>query len=200
MQPYFYAIIFVIAYLFGSIPVSWLLVRSTQKKDIREEGSGNVGALNAWRSTQKKWLGVTALVLDVLKGAAPVFLFREYLNGDFLILLALVGGVLLGHCYPVWLRFHGGRGLAATAGALLLYQPVLVGLWLGTWLVYYILIRKHIIANLIATFLLPIVVFFTPGWLFGDETLLMLLPICLLIIMRHLVRIPDLLSRPLDAA
>ncbi len=189
----YYFLVFVSAYLIGSFPTAYLALKIFDKKDIRTQGSGNVGALNALRSAKSRWVGISVLLIDLLKGMAGVY-FAGYLLGyqfpeEFLVACGLV----LGHNYPVWLGFKGGRGLAVSAGALLLINPLLVGIWVGLWIIYFLLVRKHIVANLVATFLLPLVVFFTHPFLFDDQILLMILPVCLIILLRHLERIPDVI-------
>jgi glycerol-3-phosphate acyltransferase PlsY len=194
MQLIIYPGLFIIAYLFGSFPTAYLLLKWSKKIDIRSQGSGNVGAMNAMRVSKSKLSGAFVLVVDLLKGALPAWYFSKLMPDEFLIVVILVSGVLLGHVYPVWLKFKGGRGLAVTAGALLVIRPELVGIWIGIWLIFYLLVRRHIIASLIATFCLPIIVFFTRGVLFSDDILLLVLPVCMLIFQRHLERIPDLVE------
>jgi glycerol-3-phosphate acyltransferase PlsY len=189
-----YGILLIVAYLFGSFPSAFLLLKITQKKDIRSEGSGNVGAMNALRASKKKWIALVVLILDLLKGAVPAYFFTRVVVADDLFLLILVSGVLFGHVFPVWLKFKGGRGLAVVAGALLVIEPVLVAIWLVSWAVFFAIIRKHIIASMIATALLPLIVYFTLDIYFTKGILLMILPVCLIIFQRHLERIPDLVK------
>ena len=194
----YYISAFLCAYFVGSFPTAYLLLKIRYKKDIRTSGSGNVGALNALRSTKSKTIGLIVLAVDLLKGVIPVYLAgRFYPENDMLQIFAITG-VLYGHCFPVWLKFKGGRGLASTAGALFVFQPLLVVFWVVLWSVYYIMIRRHIVANLIATFVLPLLVFLLQGKLFNDNTLLMILPVCLIILLRHLERIPDVIMESLD--
>ena len=183
-----------VAYLFGSFPSAYLLIKLKTRKDIRTMGSGNMGALNALRSGKSKTVALLVLLLDLLKGALPAWYFAHVQQAEYLVQVTVVIGVLLGHVYPVWLRFKGGRGLAVVAGALLVIQPVLVGIWVGFWLVFYLLIGKHIIACLIATFILPLVVYFVGPPYFQHSILLMILPVCMLIFQRHLERLPDLVE------
>ncbi len=194
VEPLKYILLLAVAYLFGSFPSAYLLIKLKTKKDIRSMGSGNVGALNAMRSSKSKTVALIVLVLDLLKGALPAWYFTQVQQADFLTLVSVVSGVLLGHVYPVWLRFKGGRGLAVVAGALLVIEPVLVGIWLGFWLVFYLLIGKHIVASLIATFILPLVVYFVGQPFFNHNILLMILPVCMLVFQRHLERLPDLVE------
>ncbi|HES58829.1 MAG: glycerol-3-phosphate acyltransferase [Calditrichaceae bacterium] len=189
-----YGILLIVAYLFGSFPSAFILLKITQKKDIRSEGSGNVGAMNALRASKKKWIALLVLILDLLKGALPAYYFTRIVAADELFLLILVSGVLFGHVFPVWLKFRGGRGLAVVAGALLVIEPVLVLIWLVSWAIFFVIIRRHIIASMIATALLPLIVYFTLDIYFTKDILLMILPVCLIIFQRHLERIPDIIK------
>src|SRR3569833_1494024 len=108
----------VIAYLLGSIPFGYLLVRVFRKEDIREKGSGNIGATNVLRSGAKG-LGLATLLLDLLKGLAAVMLARYLANGNYDIAIAAAVAAVLGHVFPVWLGFRGGKGVATALGAFL---------------------------------------------------------------------------------
>lgn len=120
------------AYLLGSIPVAWILVRLARRQDLSRSGSTNVGALNAMRVARSPWVGVAVLVLDAAKGAAAV--------GCAQLLGAEPGagliGVVAGHCFNAWLslrlrRLAGGKGFAASAGGVLLLYPWLLLAWLA---------------------------------------------------------------------
>lgn len=112
-------------YLLGSIPFGLLLAKAAGKGDIRQIGSGNIGATNVLR-TGSKWLAAATLLLDGAKGFLAVFLAWRWLP-DVAGFAAL--GAVLGHCFPVWLRFKGGKGVATAAG-------VCFGLWWPLGLVY----------------------------------------------------------------
>jgi glycerol-3-phosphate acyltransferase PlsY len=120
-------------YLIGSIPSAYLITKWKAGIDLREKGSKNIGARNAFEVTGDKSIGSIVLVMDLLKGLLPVLAFEIAGSSD--VLAILIPALILGHCYPVWLRFHGGRGLATIAGALLLIDPVAIAFWL---LVYWI--------------------------------------------------------------
>jgi glycerol-3-phosphate acyltransferase PlsY len=121
----------VVAYLFGSIPFGYLIVRATEGSDIRHSGSGGTGATNVSRSAGKR-AGLTTLGLDVLKGAAAVVIARFILKGqpvaaaEWWISLAAIA-VIAGHIFPVWLRFRGGKGVATGVGVFLVLAPTAVG-------------------------------------------------------------------------
>jgi acyl phosphate:glycerol-3-phosphate acyltransferase len=131
----------ILGYLIGSIPSAYLITKWRTGMDLRSEGSKNIGARNAFEVTGDKSIGSLVLVLDLLKGLLPVLGFEIAGCSDALVVL--IPALVLGHCYPIWLRFHGGRGLATMAGALLLVNPIAIVFWL---LVYSIANRlsKHV--------------------------------------------------------
>jgi len=112
------------AYLIGSIPTAFLVVKKVTGKDIRDIGSGNVGATNTARAVGKK-LGAMVLVLDAIKGALPVLLAGLLFPGEHARLLqAIAGGMaIVGHMFPVWLGFAGGKGVASTLGVFFTLEP-----------------------------------------------------------------------------
>lgn len=105
-----------IAYLIGGIPFGYLIVRLTTGRDVRAEGSGNIGATNVLRTTGKL-PGILTLILDVAKGAAAVWLAERLTGGDPLWLALAALAVVLGHAYPVFLKFQGGKAVASFVGA-----------------------------------------------------------------------------------
>lgn len=114
------------AYLLGGIPFGYLLVWLKTRQDVRELGSGNIGATNVLR-TQGRVLGVATLLLDVLKGAGAVALMNWSSSGDARWLALSAVAVMLGHAYPVFLRFKGGKAVASMLGAFLYLTPAAVG-------------------------------------------------------------------------
>jgi len=112
---------FVIAYLVGSIPFGLILTRVTKAGDLRRIGSGNIGATNVLR-TGRTGLALATLLLDALKGGLPVWLGYRYLGPDMAVIAGL--GAVLGHCFPVWLKFRGGKGVATAAGVLFALTPL----------------------------------------------------------------------------
>jgi len=113
-----------IAYLIGSIPFGYLIVRGKIGADIRETGSGGTGATNVSRRAGKA-AGVVTLVLDVLKGSAAVLIAARLTHSDWSVPAAAIA-VLVGHIFPVWLGFRGGKGVATGAGVFLVLAPVAV--------------------------------------------------------------------------
>jgi len=114
-------LVVIVAYLIGSIPFGYLIVRGTIGADIRETGSGGTGATNVSRRAGKV-AGVITLVLDALKGSAAV-LIAELTHSDWIIAAAAIA-VLVGHIFPVWLGFRGGKGVATGAGVFLVLAPI----------------------------------------------------------------------------
>ena len=114
-------IVLITGYLFGSIPFAYLLARRHRGIDLRQTGSGNVGATNLLRATTKK-IGVSAMALDVAKGIASVLVARQIEPGATGPAVAGIAAVL-GHIYPVWLGFRGGKGVATTCGVFSILAP-----------------------------------------------------------------------------
>ncbi len=140
------------AYLLGSIPFAFLLVKAVAGKDIRQEGSGNVGAMNSFGVTGSKMLGIVVMLLDALKGIAAVLMAIQYFGDEDAIKQIATFFAVLGHCYPIWLKCQGGRGLATAAGACLLFVPSLVVAWGIVWVLAWFYSKKIHFCNISATF------------------------------------------------
>ena len=122
------ALLLVCAYLLGSIPFGYLIVRAKEGVDVRESGSGATGATNVSRKAGK-FAGVLTLLLDAAKGALAVLLARKFLTSDFGVnewVAAAAVAAIVGHVFPVWLKFRGGKGVATGVGAFLLISPLAV--------------------------------------------------------------------------
>ena len=149
-------ILSILSYLLGSIPFGFLLTKIFLKKDIREIGSGNIGATNALR-TGNKFLGYSTLLLDILKAVLPIIYIK--LNyPEFIYICSL--SVFLGHVFPVWLKFKGGKGVATYVGILFclnIYLGFLFGL---VWLVTLILFKYSSLSSLIASISIPFISYF----------------------------------------
>lgn len=111
------------AYLLGSIPFGWLLTKAFGRGDVRKVGSGNIGATNVARAAGLL-AGVFTLVLDVAKGAGAVLLAEKLSNDSATWMMIAAFAALLGHCFPVWLKFKGGKGIATAAGIFLVLSPL----------------------------------------------------------------------------
>jgi acyl phosphate:glycerol-3-phosphate acyltransferase len=144
----------VIGYSAGSIPAAYLLVRWRSNADIRRAGSGNVGALNSYMVTGSKFVGGAVLLLDLLKGMAAVLISR-WAWPDAFVLDSVAGvAAVVGHNFPVWLSFKGGRGLAPSAGVMIALAWPVVGVWLVLWGAGYLLLRDVNPANAFASVIL----------------------------------------------
>lgn len=145
------------SYLIGSLPTAYLLVKWKTHQDVRKMGSGNVGALNSYEVTRSKFVGVAVLVVDLLKGVLAVTLTRLFVGDSFLILGLTVISAVIGHNYPLWLSFRGGRGLATAAGALLLVNGVFVVIWGVLWSIAYLWTKNVHKGNIAAIALTPFI-------------------------------------------
>jgi len=155
---------FALAYLLGSIPFGLVLTRLAGLGDIRSIGSGNIGATNVLRTGNKK-LAAATLILDGAKGAVAVLIARQFAP-DLVVLAA--AGAILGHCFPVWLKFKGGKGVATTIGTwLALSWPVgliVCALWLAVAAVF----RYSSLAALVALALAPLAAWRLDGPLYAE--------------------------------
>ena len=143
------------AYLLGSIPFGLILARR-HGVDVRQVGSGNIGATNVARSLGKK-LGLVVLALDLAKGAIPVLALRALALDMPPLLLAAVGiAPILGHCFPLWLRMHGGNGGATALGVFLALAPAVAGLAVGVFAVVYALFRVVSLGSMSASVAVPV--------------------------------------------
>ncbi len=132
-------LVLIAAYLLGSIPFGYLLVRLKEGADVRETGSGGTGATNVTRRAGKL-AGVVTLALNAAKGALAIYLARKFLTPDFGInwwVAAAAIAVVVGHCFPVWLGFRGGKGVATGVGVFLALSPLAV---IGALLVFILIV------------------------------------------------------------
>ena len=155
-----YGLIFscIICYLFGSIPNGYWLVKYYYRKDIRNEGSGNVGTMNAFTVSQSKKMGIAVLILDFLKGLIPVLMMLYLFNFGYYFILISSIFIVVGHNYPVWLGFKGGRGLAAAAGIFIVLNFGFLVTWCLVWGLFFKFKKDILVSNVVATLSLPLFV------------------------------------------
>ena len=193
MTDAFLVLAFLVGYLFGSIPFGLVLTKLAGTQDLRSIGSGNIGATNVLR-TGRKGLAAATLALDLLKGTVAVLLVHEiakrFVAFDAYQLSYAAGlGAVLGHIYPVWLRFAGGKGVATFIGVLLgLYFPAAVVFCL-VWAAVAATTRYSSLAALSAT--VAVVLFYIA---FGQAGLLFILIMAILIFLKHEGNIRRLLA------
>ena len=142
-----------LGYGFGSIPFGLLLARLGGKGDVREIGSGNIGATNVLR-TGSKGLAALTLVLDCLKATAAILLARR-LFGDGTVMFAAAGAVV-GHLYPVWLKFRGGKGVATLLGVLIALLPIAAAVYAAVWIFTLLTTRISSVAGMAAALSAPV--------------------------------------------
>ncbi len=195
----------VLGYGLGAIPTAWLIVRSTHSVDIRNEGTGNVGAMNSYDVTGKKRIGILIAILDALKGVAAVLIARA-IGADFFGVAVAAIFAVIGHCYNVFLKFHGGRGLATSAGIALAINPLVLILWVLMYLTGYYVIRRDVHVGSMSGILgVSILLYTTPSLLLQKMMQLpgvditqfkaMVWLISAILFVRHLEPIRDLFRR-----
>jgi glycerol-3-phosphate acyltransferase PlsY len=167
-------IAFIIGYLFGSIPFGLILTRLAGTPDLRSIGSGNIGATNVLR-TGRKGLAAATLLLDALKGTVAVIIAGSIGGPNAAMLAAL--GAFLGHLFPVWLKFRGGKGVAVYIGVLLgLFWPAAV-VFCVIWLTTSLVTRYSSLSALVASFVTPLFL-----WWFGHAALASLFSVLTLLL------------------
>jgi glycerol-3-phosphate acyltransferase PlsY len=149
-------IIIILSYLIGSIPFGFLLTKIFLKKDIREIGSGNIGATNVLR-TGNKLIGYGTLILDIFKAVIPVLIIK-YQYPEFLFLSSL--SIFLGHVFPIWLKFKGGKGVATYLGVLFCINYILGFVFIISWFLIFLISKYSSLSSLIASLTIPIYHFF----------------------------------------
>jgi len=152
-------IIAIISYLLGSVPFGFILTKIFLKKDIRNIGSGNIGATNVLR-TGNKLIGYSTLILDILKAVIPIIFIKFYYN-DLIYIASL--SVFLGHVFPLWLKFKGGKGVATYIGILFTINFFYVFIFIFTWVVFFIISRYSSLSSLISSISIPMYLHLTKG-------------------------------------
>ena len=150
-------IVGIISYLMGSIPFGLLLTKIFLKKDIREIGSGNIGATNALR-TGKKIIGYTTLFFDILKAIIPVIYVKIYFP-ELVYVSSLCA--FLGHVFPIWLKFKGGKGVATYLGILFVLNIYFSLIFIISWFVTFGLSKYSSLSSLVASISVPIYLLFS---------------------------------------
>ena len=143
-------IVFLYSYLIGSIPFGLIVTRVYLKKDIRNIGSGNIGATNVLR-TGKKYLALLTLLLDVFKGYLAIYITAKYFN-DFIYLSALV--CLLGHIFPLWMKFKGGKGVAVYLGIILALSIKITIIFGISWLIILYVFKYSSLSSIFSTLII----------------------------------------------
>ncbi|SFV28335.1 glycerol-3-phosphate 1-O-acyltransferase PlsY [Hyphomicrobium facile] len=181
------ALALVIGYLLGSIPFGLLLTRAAGLGDIRSIGSGNIGATNVLR-TGNKGLAAATLLLDAAKGAVAVLIARHFLGETPAMLAGL--GAFIGHIFPVWLGFKGGKGVATYLGVLIALAWQCAAVFAVLWLSVAALTRISSLAAIVATIAAPVA-----AWILGDSVLATVVTLMsLIVLIKHRANIERLIA------
>ena len=149
-----------ISYLMGSIPFGLILTKIFLKKDIREIGSGNIGATNVLR-TGNKTIGYLTLILDVIKAVIPIL----YIKIKFPELIYISSfSAIIGHVFPVWLKFKGGKGVATYVGILFSINYILGIIFAFSWLIIFFISKYSSLGSILSSLTIPIFIFFNSSY------------------------------------
>jgi len=151
-------IIISISYLMGSIPFGLILTKIFLKKDIRKVGSGNIGATNVLRTGNKK-IGYLTLILDVLKAVIPI-LYIKFNFPELMYISSLT--VFIGHVFPLWLKFKGGKGVATYVGILFSINYFLGIIFALSWLIIFFTSKYSSLSSILSSLIIPIFIFSYP--------------------------------------
>ena len=152
-----YLAVGIASYIMGSIPFGLILTKIFLKKDIREIGSGNIGATNALR-TGNKFIGYSTLILDIAKAIIPVIYVK--INYSDLIYIASLCA-FLGHVFPIWLKFKGGKGVATYVGILFSINIILGFIFVASWVFIFLLSKYSSLSSIIGSISIPIYILIT---------------------------------------
>ena len=197
-----YIVVAVIAYFLGSIPFGYLLVWIFRGEDIRQTGSGNIGATNVVRSGAKG-LGITTLILDALKGALAVFLAgllanrklcdgEEFCTAALRLMATAALAAVLGHVFPVWLRFKGGKGVATALGVFCVLFPKAILLALAIFILVVVVTRFVSLGSILGAVAFPVAAYFLQNADF--LSLLLASAVSLIVVLKHYQNIRRLLT------
>ena len=169
-------VVSILAYLIGSIPFGFILTKIFLKKDIRDIGSANIGTTNVLR-TGNKSLGYGTLFLDVIKAVIPV-IYVKLNYPDYIFIASLC--VFLGHIFPIWLKFKGGKGVATYVGILFSINLTIGFVFLGVWFFTFLISKYSSLSSLFGSLSVPIYLFF-----FTSQNLVFFLIMFILIFYTH---------------
>ena len=175
------------SYLMGSIPFGYLLTKIFLKKDIRNIGSGNIGATNALR-TGNKLIAFSTLIFDVLKAVLPV-IFVKFNYPEYIYVSSL--SVFIGHVFPLWLKFKGGKGVATYVGILFSINILFGLIFVFTWALIYFIFKYSSLSSLSATLIIPTYILFFSG----GQNIIFFLIIFVLIFYTHRENVKRLINK-----
>ena len=180
-------LVILISYVSGSIPYGLILTKLFGKKDIRKIGSGNIGATNVLRAGNK-FVGYVTLILDILKAIIPIIFVKIYYT-EYLYIASLC--VFLGHVFPVWLKFRGGKGVATYVGILCCIN-IYLGFAFGiVWIITFLIFKYSSLSSLLGSLSIPIINFL----ILKEEVIFFFIIMFVLIFYTHRENIKRLLNR-----
>ena len=188
-----YLFLISIVYFFGSIPFAYILPKIFGLGDIRNLGSGNVGATNVLRAGNKL-LAIIVLAFDIIKGFVPLFVLKNYYHNELseIIILFIGSAAILGHIFPIWLKFKGGKGVATYIGFLFAINYIFGIIFIITWLLIAFLKKYSSLASITSLVLLPI---FVMLFSYEKQNIYLLILINLIIISKHYSNIYRLINK-----
>lgn len=188
-----YLFLISIVYFFGSIPFAYILPKIFGLGDIRNLGSGNVGATNVLRAGNKL-LAIIVLAFDIIKGFAPLFILKNYYHNELseIIILFIGSAAILGHIFPIWLKFKGGKGVATYIGFLFAINYIFGIIFIITWLLIAFLKKYSSLASITSLVLLPL---FVMLFSYEKQIIYLLILINLIIISKHYPNIYRLINK-----
>ena len=188
---FFYFILF--SYLIGSIPFAYILTKIFGYGDIRKIGSGNVGATNVLR-TGKKSLAIFVLFLDIIKGYLPITFFLYFCVDQFELykIIFFASFALLGHIFPIWLKFKGGKGVATYLGFILGIDYVIGIIFITIWLITALLKKFSSLASILSILAIPVTSYYLS---YNYRVIIIFILISIVILIKHYSNIKRLLSK-----
>ena len=174
---------FVSAYLLGSIPFGYIFVRIFRGQDIRQTGSGNIGATNVSRTSPA--LGAATLILDALKGAAAVIVVRALFPEQTTLLGAAALFAIVGHMFPIWLRFRGGKGVATGLGSFVVIAPKTILMTIIVFAVVFLVFRYISLASVVAVASFPLLAWIVEPSYSSPQMLAFMIAASVLIVAKH---------------
>jgi glycerol-3-phosphate acyltransferase PlsY len=180
------------SYLLGSIPFGYLLVRAFRGQDVRQTGSGNIGATNVSRTSPG--LGGLTLILDALKGFAAVGITRLLYPGHNVLLGAAALFAIVGHMFPIWLRLRGGKGVATGLGSFVLLTPKTILVMVAVFVVIFLAFRYVSLASILTVALFPVLAWVLEPYAATSQMFLFIATASLLIIAKHHENVRRLLA------
>jgi glycerol-3-phosphate acyltransferase PlsY len=180
------------SYLLGSIPFGYILVRAFRGQDVRQTGSGNIGATNVSRTSPG--LGALTLILDALKGLTAVAVTRIIFPGHNILLGAAALFAVMGHMFPAWLRFRGGKGVATGLGSFVILTPKTILVMVAIFVVIFLAFRYVSLASIVSVALFPLLACILEPYRDAPQMLAFITAVSLLIIAKHYENIRRLLA------